>query len=184
MAYNFPLRRRVILTGLGLLVAADLGLLAYSWPSSAATRSPQQVLALESQQLKLLKADVERAREIRRQMPSIQQDCERFERSLPAASSGYSALVSELGVTARASGVKIAGQTFRGKEVPARAFLQVDMEATVDGDYTSVVRFLNGLQKSDRLFIVNNLTLASSPQDAGGSLRVNLHLQTYFRASP
>ena len=181
MQRNFTMRRTVILSGLGLLLAADIALAAYNWRSGAGVRTPQQMLAVESQQLKLLKADVERARGIRKQMPAIQQDCERFEKSLPPASSGYSSLVSQLGGVAKSAGVKVTSLTFKTTEVAKKPFLQVTMEATIEGDYTSVVRFLNGLQKSDGLFIVNDLSLASSPQIAGGALRVNLHLQTYFR---
>lgn len=181
MQRNFTMRRTVILSVLGLLLAADIALAAYNWRSGAGARTPQQMLTLESQQLKLLKADVERAKGIRKQMPAIQQDCERFEKSLPPASSGYSALISELGGVAKNAGVKVASLNLKGKEVAKKPFVQVEIDAAIEGDYTSVVRFLNGLQKSDGLFIVDDLTLASSPQSAGGALRVNLHLQTYFR---
>jgi hypothetical protein len=68
------------------------------------------------------------------------------------------------------------------KEIPNRGLQMVEMEATVTGDYASVVRFLNGLQRSDSVYEVDGLTLtADSQSHAGGALRVNLRMKTYFR---
>lgn len=183
MRRDFTPRKRATLGALGLLVAADIGLAVYSWHAGAQTGSPQQTLVQESQQLRLLKADIERAQKIRTQMPTIQQDCDRFEKSLASAASGYSTVESDLGEVSRKAGVKIAALNFHQKEVPNRPVSRVELEAVIEGDYASVVRFLNGLQKSPGLYIVNDLSLASSAQNASGALRVNLHLETYFRTT-
>jgi hypothetical protein len=58
---------------------------------------------------------------------------------------------------------------------------EVDVTATVNGDYPSVVRFINGLQRSEKFYILDDLTLASAAQNPAAPLRVNLHLKTYFR---
>ncbi len=183
MPHDFTVRKRIILGALSALLVADTALAVYSWRLSSAPRTPKQVLAQESQQLKLLEADVMRARKIRKDMPAIQQDCDRFEQSLPPAAKGYSAVESELGEVAKKSGVRIAGLNFHSQEVPNRPLSEVSLDAAIEGDYTNVVHFLNGLQKSQGLYIVNDLSLASSPQNAGGGLRVNLHMQTYFRTA-
>jgi hypothetical protein len=53
---------------------------------------------------------------------------------------------------------------------------------TVSGDYASVARFINGLQRSEKFYIVDDLTLSESQgRNANGALSVALHLRTYFR---
>jgi Tfp pilus assembly protein PilO len=48
----------------------------------------------------------------------------------------------------------------------------------LEGKYSDLIRFVNALDKSDRLLIVESLT--ASPQ-ASGALNVLLRLQTYVR---
>lgn len=181
MRRDFTMRKRILLGTLGVLLAADGGLAYLSWRAATAPRTPQQVLAQTTLQVKLLKADVERAREIRRQMPSIQSDCERFERSMPSAESGYSAVASEMGQMARKAEVKIVSLAYRRKEPGEKPFTQVELDGAIEGDYGSVVRFVNALQRSPGLYIVDDLSLASSAEKAGGLLRVNVRVRTFFR---
>jgi Tfp pilus assembly protein PilO len=178
---DFTFKRQLILGILGILLASDAGLIAYSAQNSSGSKVPQRTLALETERLKLLKADVERAQKLSKVMPAIREDCDRFEKSLPQASVGYSTVVAELGEIAKKAGVRIEGVGFREKEIQNKPFSQVSLEATVNGTYTNVVRFLNGLQRAKGLYIVSELGLGAGSQYAGGSLRVNLHMQTYFR---
>jgi type IV pilus assembly protein PilO len=183
MQRDFTFQKRLIMFGVGLLLVADLGLAAYSWRLSSSPRTPRQQLARESSQLELLRADLRRASDIRAKMPDIQKDCDKFEREkLKPASVGYSAISAELGSIASKSALHIDDLSFHPKEIPNRGLQMVEMEATVTGDYTSVVRFLNGLQRSESVYEVDGLTLtADSQSHAGGALRVNLRMKTYFR---
>jgi hypothetical protein len=185
MRRDFTLRKRIILVGVILLVLADVALAAYSWQLSSAPHAPQQQLAVEIKQHDLLKADIKRAQDIRDNIPAIQKDCDRFERSLFPARSGYSAVRSELGAIARKSGIKLEGISFKPTEIPSRGMTEVSIDATVNGDYKSVIGFLNGLQRSANLFEVDALTLASenSPQAPPNAIKVALHLKTYFRTA-
>jgi len=54
------------------------------------------------------------------------------------------------------------------------------MDATVAGSYENVVRFLNGLQKSQNFYVVDSLELASEAQTPN-VLRVSVHMRTFFR---
>lgn len=181
MRRDFTMRKRMILGALGVLLAADGGLAYLSWRAAAAPRTPQQVLAQTTMQVKLLKADVERAREIRRQMPAIQKDCERFERSMPPAEIGYSAVASEVGQIASKARVRIITLAYRRKESGEKPFTQLDLDGAIEGDYGSVVRFVNALQRSQGLYIVDGLELGSTAQKDGGRLRVNVRIRTFFR---
>jgi len=185
MRRDFTLRKRIILSGVIVLVLADVALAAYTWELSSAPHAPQQQIAVETKQHDLLKADIRRAQDIRNNIPAIQKDCEHFEQSLFPASSGYSAVRSELGATARKSGVRLDALAFKPTEIASRGMTEVLIDATVDGDYKSVIGFLNGLQRSANLYAVDALTLASenSNQASSNVIKVALHLRTYFRTA-
>jgi len=185
MRRDFTLRKQVILAGVILFVLADIALAAYSWQLSSAPHAPQQQLAVETKQHDLLKADIKRAQDIRDNIPAIQKDCDHFERSLFPASSGYSAVRSELGVTARKTGIQLEDLSFRETKISNRGMTEVTIDATVNGDYKSVIGFLNGLQRSANLYAVDALTLASenANQTSTNVIKVALHVKTYFRTA-
>jgi type IV pilus assembly protein PilO len=185
MRRDFTWRRRIILVGVVLLVLADLGLVAYSWQLASAPHAPQKQLAVETKQRDLLRADIKRAQEIRDNVPATQKDCQRFEQSLFPASAGYSAVRSELGDTARKSGIQIEDLSFKQTEISNRGMTEVTVDATVNGNYKSVIGFLNGLQRSANLYSVDSLTLGSNEtnQSSANVIKVALHLRTYFRTA-
>ena len=185
MRRDFTVRKRIILAGVILLVLADIALAAYSWQLSSAPHAPQQQLAVETKQHNLLKADIKRAQDIRDNIPAIQKDCDHFEQSLFPASSGYSAVRSELGATAKKSGIQLEDLSFRQAEIVNRGMTEVTIDATVNGDYKSVIGFLNGLQRSANLYAVDALTLGTenSNQSSANVIKVALHLKTYFRTA-
>ena len=62
---------------------------------------------------------------------------------------------------------------------------QVTMDAAVVGDYKSVIQFLNGVQRSPNLYEVDALVLATESANQGPSatIKVSVHLKTYFRTA-
>jgi Tfp pilus assembly protein PilO len=183
MRRDFTIRKRAILGGMILLVVADIGLAAYSWQLSSAPHAPEQQFALESKQRDLLKADIKRAQDIRDNIPAIQKDCDHFEQSLFPASSGYSAVKSEIDGMASKSGIRLEDRSFKESEIASRGMKEVAMDATVSGDYRSVVTFLNALQRSPNLYAVESLTAGTenTNQTSANLIKVTLHLKTYFR---
>lgn len=182
MTRDFKFRKRLILGALALVVALDAGLTLVSWRLSTTGGSPAQELNLLAGQLKLLKADIERTRQIRVRMPADQQDCDAFEQSLPSIAAGYSSVLGDIGNLAKKSGLQTETMTFHQKDISDRRLSEVEVTATVSGDYAGVVRFINGLQRAGNLYVVDELSLASATQSPAGPVRVNLHLKTYFRS--
>ena len=185
MRKNFTFRKRVILAVGAVLVFSDCSLAAYSWWQASAPRTPQQELDRQSMQLKLLRGDIERAKQIEKSMPATQKDCNNFENSLLPASTGYSSVSEELGVIAKKAGLQISGLNFRHKDIANKDLTEVEIDASIDGDYASVVRFLNGLQRSDNVYVVDGLALAADNQTQGAAniLRLSMHMRTYFRTT-
>lgn len=183
MQRDFSVKKRVILTFLGILVAADIALGVYSYQLASVPRTPQAAFDKENLQLKLLRGDIEHAQSIRDDMPKTRKDCDKFEQSLPAASTGDSVIYSELYEIAAKSGLHIVALANKQKSVENRGLSEVSIEATVSGEYGSVVRFVNSLQRSPTFYILDGLALGSDTQEqkAGGPIRVTLHIRTYFR---
>ncbi len=183
MRREFTLRKRVIGGGVILLVLADIAMALYSWELASAPRTPREQFSAEMQQHNLLKADLKRALDIQAKIPAIQKDCDQFEQSLLSNSSGYSSVTADLDVMAKKAGIQLEGRTFRPTEIASRKMTEVAVDATVSGDYKSVIQFLNGLQRSANLYEVDSLALASetASQAPAGIIKVAVHLKTYFR---
>jgi len=100
---------------------------------------------------------------------------------------GYSVVSQEVGEIARDTHVQVQDLKFRQKEVSGRNVDEVEVEAVLDGDYPGIVRFLNRLQRSKNTYIVDSLGLDSASgtgtanQAPPGTVKVSLHLRSYFR---
>jgi len=182
MRRDFTLRKRLILGFVILLVLADGALAVYSWDLASAIRKPEQQFAAETKHLDLLKQSIENAQKIRENIPAIQKDCDRFEHSLSPARSGYSAVSSELDTIAKKAGIQLGDLTYKPTAIPERGLAEVSIDATVNGDYKSVIQFLNGVQRTASLYEVDSLTLANENANQGPAnlIKVALHLKTYF----
>jgi len=185
MRRDFTLQRRAIIGALILLLLADVALAAYSWKLASSPRTPQQEYAQQLKQLDLLRADIKRAQEIKLNVPAIEKNWDRFEQSFPPASVGYSTVSSELGAVAKKAGVQIESVGFKPKDIPNRGLTEIAVEVDVSGDYAAVVRFVNGLQRSDRLYALDSLGLASQSANQGpaNAIKVVMRLKTYFRTA-
>jgi Tfp pilus assembly protein PilO len=183
MHRDFTLQKRAILLAVGLLVAADIGLTIYSWELSSAPHTSQREFDEQNLKLKLLRGDIKSAQAIKDKMPATRKDCEKFEHSLPAESTGSSAIISELDDIAKKSGLQIVGLTSKQKELSNRGMTEVNIDTTVNGDYGSVVRFVNGLQRSQSFYVIDALALGTDSQNQSGigPIRVALHVRTFFR---
>jgi Tfp pilus assembly protein PilO len=181
MRHDFKFERRLIIFGLVLLVAADIALAVYGWNLSAG-RQPQDELAILTRNRDLLRADITRAQEIRKKIPAIKEDCDKFEESLYPASKGYSSVSAELDSIAGKSGLVIESTGFHEADVKGRDLQQVEFETVVSGSYSQVVHFLNGLQRSPNVYAVQALEAkAETAQGANGRVHVSMHIKTYFR---
>jgi Type II secretion system (T2SS), protein M subtype b len=165
---------------LGALWAVDLGLAVFLWeggredPSSL--RADRDRLALQA---KLLRGDIDRGERIRASLPQAGQECNDFYRdSFLAADTGYSRIESDLGAIARETGVRTSGFTFARADVKKRGATEIKISATVDADYPSLVRFINGLERSKNFYLLDSLKLNSAEN---GGIRLALELHTYFR---
>lgn len=183
---DFKVKKRVILTGLGLLLAVDGGLAYHNSRLAVKEENPEVRLKAEARQVALVKADVERANKIKARLPEVQKYFDQFETTLPPAGKGYSVVSQEVGEIARDTHVQVQDLKFREKEMSGRQVNEIEIEALLDGDYAGIVRFLNRLQRSKNTYVVDSLGLDSVTnvgpgQAPPGTVKVSLHVRSYFR---
>jgi Tfp pilus assembly protein PilO len=184
MRRDFRGLKFILLIVLGALFAADSAMTIVSTHSASSSMTPQRQLATQAALLKLLRADVKRAREIRQAIPKTKADCELFENSLPPYGEGYSVISAEFQDLGQKAGLQIGSVSFHRKDITAHGITEISVDASINGDYKSVVRFVNGLQHSKNHYVVDDLTLANDRVGSGtqSGVRVNLHMRSYFRA--
>jgi Pilus assembly protein, PilO len=183
MMRDFLVQKKLILAGLAALLLADGALAYFSMKMSVPRDAREQTLTAQNRDLALVKADVDRAKKIQQAMPDILKKFDAFEGTLLPASKGYSSLSQEMDEYANGAHVLVDDVKFHEKELADRNLSEVLIESTVDGDYKGIVVFLNHLQRSKNVYIVDELAVDSQNQSQAppGTLRVNLHLRTYFR---
>ena len=184
---DFALKKRLILAGLALLLVIDGGLAYHNSRLAVKEENPDLKLKMQARQVALVKADVERANKIKAHLPEVQKYFDQFESTLPPAGKGYSLVSQEVDDIAREMHVQVQDLKFREKEISGRNVNEVEIEAVLVGDYAGIVRFLNRLQRSKNTYVVDSLGLdsAAGPGPANqappGSVKVSLHLRSYFR---
>ena len=164
----------------GAILAVDLTLAAFSWQMADTNHTPQSELNAVKRQHALMAADITRAETIRTTLPAVEQECDSFFRqNFRPITSGYSSVISDFGALSSGAGLQTENLNFHRHEADKRRVTEVDISTVVDGDYSSVVRFVNALQHSDTFYVLDSLTLAAG--GSGGQLKLNLQLRTYFR---
>lgn len=166
---------------LAILLTLDVALIILDWRNAETATGSQKLEAAHlKQETAQFEKDVARAQAIRNHMPEVRKNCEHFytERFLPA-STGYSSVVADLGELAGHAGLKTTGVTFKQRAIEKRGVLEIDINASIEGDYPSLIHFINGLERSKNLYLLDQLTLASV---STGSIKLQLELRTYFRS--
>lgn len=185
MITSFARKKIILLAVLATLLIADGAMAIFSVRAISSNDTPQQRLAAQLMMIRLLRADVKRAHEIQLAFPKTKADCGVFENSLLADDRGYSTVSAELQDLSQKSGIKMDALSFHPKDGAAHGISEVLLDASITGDYTSVFRFLSGLQHSKNHYVVDDLNLANARTGSGPltDVRVNLHIKSYFRAA-
>jgi hypothetical protein len=184
MIRNFKRKKIILLVVLGTLLAADAAMTIFSVRVASSSMTPQHQLATQTALIRLLRADVKRARDIKQAVPKTIADCGLFEDSLPRAGTGYSVISEELQDLSQKSGLQVGSLSFHPKDITSHGITEVTLDASISGDYKSVVRFLNSLQHSKNHYVLDDLSLANEKVGLGAqtAVRVNLHMRSYLRA--
>ncbi len=167
---------------LGALVAVDLvaaALVFRPWEGSA--DSLKNRVASLTQELKQKQAGLDRLRRIVGKVRTARTDGDTFMSSyLLGRRTVSSTLLDELDQMARKAGIKQKEVTFGFSPVEgSEALSQAEITANYEGAYKDLTQFLNLLDHSPRLLIVDSL--AATPQPSGPALEITIKLIAFVR---
>lgn len=172
--------KRWVWIGLAVVLVLDLALVVFLWRAAGSDRA-----ALENRRnllrtrYMLQVADIKRATEIRQNMPQAERESTEFYTTrLHTLDGGYSSLLGDFDAISKKAGITVSSLAFKQNEIAGRNVVEIGVTATVEGDYPALVRFINGLERSDSFYLLDNLGLASG---STGGIRLNLNLRTYLR---
>jgi Tfp pilus assembly protein PilO len=173
--------KRWVRNALVVLLTADAVLLGVVWYTAAEhPQAEQKRLERLREENKRLGADVRRAEVIRTQLPTVQKDCDEFlHDTLLVSSNGYSSIVADFEKIANDAGLPPGAIGFKQKPPDKQGIIEVEVTATVEGKYSALIKFVNGLERSRNLYLLDAMNL-SSGHELGA--RMNLIMRTYFRS--
>jgi type IV pilus assembly protein PilO len=166
--------RRKLKRALAAMVAVDIvavGILMS--PLVGSTDSRKQLLNQLWQQLQAKTRQVEPLRGLDKKIPLATQQIDQFYKNrFPAHDSD---VAEAMGTLANETGVKIQQAKYSWGEPESVGLRRVDIDASMQGDYVQLAKFLNGLERNHVFFIVNSIGLA----EQNGPVILQMKLETY-----
>ena len=87
--------------------------------------------------------------------------------------------MTQFGKLAAANGVIIEQAKYPVKgEVETGKLEKVEMEADLSGNYRSLAKFINAVERDEMFFIINSVSLGGDPQ---GPIKLSVKLETYLK---
>ncbi|MGH9717009.1 MAG: GspMb/PilO family protein [Candidatus Acidiferrales bacterium] len=176
----WPAWKKGLAAALVLLVAADLVFVFALW--RIGREGPQQMRQRRgrlAEEAALLRADVARGEKIRVALPQAGKQCDAFyNQAFFDSATGYSQIESDLDKISKDAGVQTSGLTFSQREVKGRGVTEIHVRTKVTADYPSLIRFINGVERSKDFYLLDGLKLHSAN---AGMVNLEIKLHTYFR---
>jgi type IV pilus assembly protein PilO len=167
---------------LGLLLAANLAaaLLVFRPIGGSAEELERRLVALR-RDLQQSQAVLQRLRTLTAKVDKGRAEGDRFiSQHFLARRTAYSTLMAELGRAAQAAGIKPKEHAFNFEPIEGSDTLgMLVITANYEGSYADLVHFVNALDRSPRLLIVESLM--ASPQQSGGTLNVAMRLDAFVQ---
>ena len=100
-----------------------------------------------------------------------------YKKRLPSENSE---ILTEIGKLASANGVRIEQGRYKPGENVTVGLQQINMEYDLAGNYTSLARFINAVERDEMFFIIDSVSLGGDPQ---GPVKLAVKLETYLKVS-
>ena len=149
--------------------------LALAWRTLRADR-PAQIAELQAQQ-RTAELQAMPLRNLPQKLADSTHGADRFyDGRVPSVDS---AIVAELGALSQKANVRLSRVQY-GMAPALRDVTEVRLDASVSGDYTPVMRFINSLERDKMFFVINGLTLTGQQ---GGLVNLRLRVTTYLHGA-
>jgi type IV pilus assembly protein PilO len=90
-----------------------------------------------------------------------------------------SQIPTQFGKLATTNGVTIDQAKYKVDEDEIGGLRPVELEANLSGNYVSLAKFINALERDDMFFIISSITLAGEQK---GPIKLQMKLETYLKA--
>ncbi len=89
-----------------------------------------------------------------------------------------SSISEQLGKLAAENRINLTQAKYKAESTAIPGLRRLKIDATLVGDYVQEVKFINALERSHVLFLVDSITLG---EQQGGNVRLELKLETYMK---
>lgn len=159
-----------VLLALAVFLAVRLG-----FDLAAMNSSSSEVLAGKKLQLKALEIQTAPLHGLDQRVDKTRQQIDTFyKKRIP---SDYSVISSRIGQLAVTSGVRLSRVGYV-QEKPGVELTEISMDAGISGDYPSIMRFINSLERDQIFFIIRAMSLTGQQ---GGLVNLRLRVSTWLR---
>ncbi|HLW85858.1 MAG TPA: hypothetical protein VKR60_11640 [Candidatus Sulfotelmatobacter sp.] len=172
--------RKNIQTALAILVGVDvLAAVAFFSPlvGSAESRrlemhTLQAELTAKTRQVAPLKDLPDKVKLATRQVADF------YKKRFPSQNSQ---IASELGKVMNAEGVTIEQMQYKPQDVGPGGLQPWEIEADLSGNYVSLARFINSLERDEMFFIISSVAFTG---EQTGPVKLKMKIETYLKVEP
>lgn len=169
-----PARNRFKTTAIVLAVIAVAALAYLIAPIGPTKAERYQELDTARAELKARQAQLAPLRGLPNKVDASHKDIGNFYSERFA--SRFSAISTEIGKVAKKNNVTLSGVRYEAFDTEIPSLQQVVMQADLSGDYGSVAKFINALERNEIFFLINDITLAD---ERAGKVKLQLTVETY-----
>jgi hypothetical protein len=170
--------RKKIKTALWVLLGIDaLAVFVLTSPLVGSTSSRRQQLNQLWSDLRLKTRQVEPLKDLPRKVVLANQQINEFYKKRLAAQD--SQIPTEFGKLAVENSVVIVNVKYKVQPAEVGRLQPVEMEAALSGNYVSLAKFINALERDDTLFIIDSVALGG---EQIGPIRLEMKLEAYLKA--
>jgi type IV pilus assembly protein PilO len=170
--------RKKIKTALAVLVAVDVVALAVLFsPLVGSTESRRQELNQLWSELQSKTQQVKPLANLDKKVIAANQQITNFyKKRFP---SQESQILTQIGKLAAANGVTIAQAKYKVRDSEIGRLELVEMQADLSGNYVSLAKFINALERDEMFFLISDIALAGEQK---GPIKLEMKLETYLKA--
>lgn len=170
--------RKKIKSALGLLVAVDIvAVVVLFSPLVGSPESRRQNLNQLWTELQIKTHQVEPLRNLDKKVVTAnRQITDFYKKRFPSQDSQ---IATQFGKLAVANGVTISQAKYSVKDTEVGRLEPVEMDAELSGNYVSLAKFINALERDDMFFLIREITLGGEQK---GPIKLQMKLETYLKA--
>jgi type IV pilus assembly protein PilO len=170
--------RKNMKTALAVLLGVDvIAVVVLFSPLVGSRGSRREELNEFSSELKTKTSQVEPLTNLDQKVSTAnRQITEFYKKRFPAQDSQ---IATQFGKLAIANGVTIEQAKYKVLEDETDRLHPVEMEADLSGNYVSLAKFINALERDDMFFIISSITLGGEQK---GPIKLQMKLETYLKA--